>query len=642
MLPSKKTGSSSLFGYDDEDSDDDLGSTLGETSSVQDPSDVPTLQQAMPPPSPQIPSGTTEEAPKGLNKKALRRELRAAHAKLVKQDDIIKTQESELKSKTELIKTIEVEKQIEIEKHDELRKSVETPGVRNVCEKQEIGALIREFLTNFDSDDLGPILSLLPSSWRFCCDAKHGDTGKEPGDVIVCMDDMMWTRNEAEIVRIFASVLVKELHIAIEKECGAVEWEACRRQVLSVGKGAKGIKTIREQLKHQFFLEDKAQTFDSNPCICNFADGVVEMGANGSIDFRERKSTDYVTISTGINGKDWLKPPSELSASQRVWYDMLMDSVEKSGFDSEFRHFMLQSLGFVLFRYADAALSKVFWLLISSSDCGKSTWFRLLVLAAGSYRGFAGRNQLGKNASELCVSSLIANGSRFMILDDAVAKDGIDLVTVTSLFTNVGAVPVRTPRTNHVRYVDMTPLLLVAINWKYLPNDAGNAEREKMLMLPEDDCDGRRFMGRFVSNQADVDAGQGRHMINNDFKRLLRDSDPENSQMRGAAACILYNAIKDKPSFEPRTDYPIAIKRARDNNWEKYCERRSIDRKGVGFAVGASSSSDTAVPQVGPPSRILVASPGDFASVDDAFDATVASVVAQLVPAAGKLVTLKV
>jgi hypothetical protein len=84
------------------------------------------------------------------------------------------------------------------------------------------------------------------------------------------------------------------------------------------------------------------------------------------------------------------------------------------------------------------------------------------------------------------------------------------------------------------------------------------------------------------------------------------------------------------------------IGRARDNNWDKYCERRSIDRKGVGFAVGASSSSDTVVPQVGPPQCILVASPGDFASVDDAFDATVASVVAQLVPAAGKLVTLKV
>jgi hypothetical protein len=639
MFPSKKTAAYSLFGDDDEDSDDDLNSTFGETSSVQDPTDVPTLQQAMPPPPPRTHADTPGRTSGVSQKKALLLELQEANALIAKQ-------EAELKSKDEVIKTIEMEKQIEIEKHDELRKSVETPGSRNVCEKQEIKALIREFLTGFDNEDLGPILSLLPSSWRFCCDAKHGDTGKEPGDVIVCMDDMMWTRNEAEIVRIFTSVLVKELHTAIEKECSEEEWEVYRKQVLAIGKGAKGIKIVREQLKHQFFLEDKAQTFDSNPCICNFSDGVVEMQANGSINFRDRKSTDYVTISTGVNGKEWLKPPSELSESQRVWYDKLMDSVTKSGFDPEFRHFMLRSLGFVLFRYADAALSKVFWLLISSSDCGKSTWFRLLVLAAGAYRGFAGRNQLGRNASELCVSSLIANGSRFMILDDAVANDGIDLVTVTSLFTNVGAVPVRTPRTNHVRYVDMTPLLLVAINWKYLPNDAGGAEREKMLMLPEDDCDGRRFMGRFVSNADDVDAEKGRHMINNDFKRVLRDSDPENAQMRGAAACILYNAIKDNPDFEPRTDYPVAIKRARDEKWEKYCERRAIDRKGVGgfnaSGSNGSSSSDAAAPQVGPPQRILVASPSDFASVDDAFDAVVASVVAQLVPAAGKLVTLKV
>lgn len=489
------------------------------------------------------------------------------------------------------------------------------------------------------NNDLAPILALLPSSWRFCCEVKAGDTGKEVGDVLACMDDFMWTRCEADITHILTSVLIKELHEALEDVCDKADWAERRKRVHRLGTGVNGVKNIKERLRHQFTLQDRVQTFDSNPCICNFDDGVVEMQVDGSIEFRDRKLTDYVTLSTGINGREWLKPPEELTEQQRVWYDKLMDSVDKSGSDEGFRTFMLQSLGYILFRYADAAFSKVFWLMVSRSNCGKSTWFRLLILAAGAYRGIAMRHQMGKGASELCVASLIASGARFMVLDDAVAKDGIDLVTVTSMFTNIGAVSIRIPRTNQTRLVNMTPVLLVAMNNKYLPADAGAAEIDKMMLMPEDDCEGRRFMGRFVTNEEEVDDEKGVHLIKNEFKRLLRDNDPENDHMRGAAACILYNAIKANPRFEPRTDYPRPIKHTRDENWAKLCERRERDLKGLPIDLDASTDD---APPLGPPQRILVASSNDFDSVESAFDSTVASVVAQLVPKQGGIVTLKV
>ena len=109
--------------------------------------------------------------------------------------------------------------------------------------------------------------------------------------------------------------------------------------------------------------------------------------------------------------------------------------------------------------------------------------------------------------------------------------------------------------------------------------------------------------------------------------------------MRGAAACILYNAIKANLQFEPRTDYPRPIKRTRDENWAKLCERRERDLKGLPIDLDASTDD---APPLGPPQRILVASSNDFVSVESAFDHTVASVVAQLVPKQGGIVTLKV
>jgi hypothetical protein len=136
-----------------------------------------------------------------------------------------------------------------------------------------------------------------------------------------------------------------------------------------------------------------------------------------------------------------------------------------------------------------------------------------------------------------------------------------------------------------------------------------------------------------------------------DLNEVLASNSDENKELRSSLSCLLsyFNADHRGVGFTLRAGTAVGhfetmLWIVRPYNATK--EGLGVDqcascRKDGGLTFDGSSSGVASVSHGGPPQRIIVASPSDFTSIDDAFDSIVASVVAQLVPEIGKIVTLK-
>ncbi len=405
---------------------------------------------------------------------------------------------------------------------------------------------IVQYATTHNDGFLNCIFALMPSYWRFACEA-------DTDDVVACDDRLMWTRSVPKILRIFTDTLLRDTRQAFadwkppmpihpyadddedsvgscndddgksqdprkverlqeyKEECKRLDAvyekvQAVARELGIAGAGATSARDlINKTLKNRLILDDCTIQLDARAHLSNFDDKVLE-NCGGEFVVRDRRADDWVSKTTGVNAERWLREPHDLADEDRAVYDWLCEAVSKSIVHGDVREFVLRSLGYTIFRFDDAAVCKIIYKLVSGHDCGKSTLLRLALLAGGEYGGIANRDQMKRSAAEFARASLTVNGDRFKLLDDATKSGELDLVTITALFTNINETCTRKMRSNTTTLVSNTPALWIASNWDALSSDITSDQLAKCAFVPQMSPEGVSIMGQFTSNAADVDA----------------------------------------------------------------------------------------------------------------------------------------
>jgi hypothetical protein len=573
--------SSSIFGNDDESGeDDDLSSTFGETSSVQDPA----LQQAMPPPPPRRPSSSVDGKPNKASKKSHTRE--------------------------------------EVDQKEPGPPPVQCVGNPHVKRVMEL--LVETNGKVFRSGEMAKLMSMTET---FKCIAKARCVGSTTNKTTYFLTKGGY-RNVANYGDAFKPIfrqIVEETREMLVSAIADHTPEPVRIAILSWSESSLNAA-------ESIFIE-AVQTyvtafddFDLNGRLMGGDDLIIDT-SSGSVVLRECTRDDHVSYSVGYDIKTVLT--NQKTAEYLAFKQKLERIIKVPGH----RAYLMPLLAAVALNGNKAWLMKLIMAMCGPKDSAKSTLFLYVVKALGDdYSGNIDFNELTTGQSTgSCNDAAMRrylDRKRFCLIDEGAEDDDDGTQSsgrsrkrlmhsrIKSLMSNT---PKKARNAHSLQYsnVGKFPFIVITLNQSNMfPKPSNKDDRNRWLLVNADS------LAKFKTGVVDDDVA---HVYAKDADFVSDETINKNRIHMLSLLCEYYNS-----TFDEEASIPDDMLQVREEWNYRY------DTEGE---VGSSSTD--LVPTAAP-APIYLVPPDRTQTPTEALNELVEKTCELLVATSGKLVTLMV
>jgi P4 family phage/plasmid primase-like protien len=333
--------------------------------------------------------------------------------------------------------------------------------------------------------------------------------------------------------------------------------EGYRKQLIREGASEEMVKNYHMILKIlgsgnklnclelEFFNNNFYKIIDQNKDIIGFENGIYDLT---KMEFRKGDPSDYVSMSTGYEYKEYTPQSSE--------YRDLMSLLSKILPHEETRHFTLKSLASCLDGHVRDENFYIWSGKSATGGNGKTTILDLLLKALGEYACTAPVSLItGKRESANSANSALANiiNKRAVIMQEPEANEMIQAGVMKSL-TGGDNISTRELNSSQMEFKPMAKLFMACNRQPMLSDSDGGTIRR--LKLTE-------FISRFVENPSpEPQNGIYEFKIDKDLKSKLE-------HYKSVFMCILLNYYKTYRSegiVPPMSVIKVTKKYESDNN----------------------------------------------------------------------------
>ena len=333
--------------------------------------------------------------------------------------------------------------------------------------------------------------------------------------------------------------------------------ESFRKQLIKEGASEEMVKNYHTILKIlgsgnklnclelEFFNNNFYKIIDQNKDIIGFENGIYDLI---KMEFRKGTPSDYVSLSTGYEYKEYTESDSE--------YRELISLISKILPHEETRHFTLKSLASCLDGHVRDENFYIWSGKSATGGNGKTTILDLLLKALGEYACTAPVSLItGKRESANSANSALASiiNKRAVIMQEPEANEMIQAGVMKSL-TGGDTISTRELNSSQMEFKPMAKLFMACNRVPVMSDSDGGTIRR--LKLTE-------FISRFVENPSDEPQnGVYEFKIDKDLKSKLEFYKP-------VFMCVLLNYYKIYRSegiTPPLSVVKVTKKYENDNN----------------------------------------------------------------------------